>query len=308
MTSAGPTFLILGAARSGTTALVEGLGTHPHVFVTTPKEPHYFALHARGAAFTGPGDASTINRVAVTDKDAYFSLYPTPPNRYLARGDASVSSLYYYEDAIPEIQRLAPRAQLVVLLREPTERAFSAFGYMASRGFETHGRFFDAVADEDRRVADGWHHLWHYTRMSQYAPALNAFQEAFGRDHVGVWFYDDLESDYQRTVSEILRFIGTQPADGEGVGVQRVNASGEHRSKVLKAGIHAVTRNELARRAVKGLTSYRAREAVRRRLLRRREMDPAVYRELAPRFAADLVALRGLVPADRAPSWLREAR
>ena len=40
-----PTFLVVGTARAGTTAVVEGLRTHPQVFVTQPKEPHYFAFH-----------------------------------------------------------------------------------------------------------------------------------------------------------------------------------------------------------------------------------------------------------------------
>ena len=56
MTPTMPTFLVIGAARSGTTGLVEGLRTHPRVFVTDPKEPHYFALHRIGARFTAPGD------------------------------------------------------------------------------------------------------------------------------------------------------------------------------------------------------------------------------------------------------------
>ena len=60
-----PTFLIVGGARCGTTGLVEGLRRHPNVFITDPKEPHYFALHGSGAHFTAPGDAHTINRVAV---------------------------------------------------------------------------------------------------------------------------------------------------------------------------------------------------------------------------------------------------
>ena len=71
-----PNFLVIGAGRSGTTALVEGLRSHPKVFVTEPKEPHYFALHGRQPDFAGPGDAHTINRVAVTDRQAYLDLYP----------------------------------------------------------------------------------------------------------------------------------------------------------------------------------------------------------------------------------------
>src|ERR671921_96192 len=71
-----PTFLVVGAGRSGTTGLAEGLRTHPRVFVTTPKEPHYFALHGTVPSFRAPGDDATINRVAVTDRDTYLALYP----------------------------------------------------------------------------------------------------------------------------------------------------------------------------------------------------------------------------------------
>src|SRR5262245_67397 len=92
-----PNFLVVGAARSGTTGLVEGLRSQPRVFVTDPKEPHYFALHDQTPDFAGPGDAHTINRVAVTGRDDYLALYPTSPSDYLALGDGSVSTLYYYE-------------------------------------------------------------------------------------------------------------------------------------------------------------------------------------------------------------------
>ena len=97
MSQTRPNFLVVGAARSGTTGLVEGLKSHPKVFVTDPKEPHFFALHEMGAHFTAPGDQHTINRVAVTDLDAYLGLYPQDHD-YLALGDASVSTLYYADD------------------------------------------------------------------------------------------------------------------------------------------------------------------------------------------------------------------
>ena len=81
-----PTFLVVGAARCGTTGLVEGLRSHPRVFVTDPKEPHYFALHrTRRRSSPAPGDAHTINRVAVTDRDAYLALYPAEHDYARAR-------------------------------------------------------------------------------------------------------------------------------------------------------------------------------------------------------------------------------
>ena len=70
-----PTFLVVGTARAGTTAVVEGLRTHPDVFITHPKEPHYFAFHGTVPDFQGPGDDESINRIAITDRDRYLALY-----------------------------------------------------------------------------------------------------------------------------------------------------------------------------------------------------------------------------------------
>ncbi len=103
----GPTFLVVGGARCGTSALSEGLRAHPRVFVTEPKEPHYFALHGREVDFSGPGDERTINQVAVTDRDAYLRLYPREHD-FLALGDGSVSTLYYHQHAIAEIAAVNP--------------------------------------------------------------------------------------------------------------------------------------------------------------------------------------------------------
>jgi PAS domain-containing protein len=299
-----PTYLVIGAARSGTTALVEGLRTHPDVFVTQPKEPHYFALHGATPSFTGPGDDITINRVAVTDRDEYLSLYPGR-HRFTALGDGSVSTLYYHERAIPEILSLAPDLRVVVMLREPVERAYSAFQYLALRGTETHTSLVDAIADEDARVAAGWHHLWHYSRMSQYADSVAAFQSALGGSRVGIWFYDDLTRDYVGTVKQVLRFIGVEPRAGEAVGVPVVNASGRPRSRLMQSSIQLATQNRFVRSSVKRATSLRMREWVRSRTLQHSDIADADRVALEPLFATDLRQLAALVPLERRPSWLR---
>lgn len=302
----GPTFLVAGGARCGTTGLVEGLRRHPRVFVTDPKEPHYFALHRIGAAFTAPGDAHTINRVAVTDRAEYLALYDAaaqadPP--FIALGDGSVSTMYYHQEALPEILALNPAMKLVVLLREPVDRAFSAFGYMRARGLEPIPDFLQAVAMEEERRAAGWHHIWHYTAMSRYADSIAAMQEALPPEQLGVWFYDNLNRDYEGTVAEVLSFLGVPPAEGEAAEVPRVNISGEPRSKALHELVRITTSNERLRTAVKRATSYRFREAVRRRLLRTDSVGADARAALSPLFEDDLDRLRGLLPAG-GPEWL----
>lgn len=299
----GPTFLVAGAGRSGTTGLVEGLKTHPQVFVTQPKEPHYFALHGTRPSYTGPGDEETINRLAVTHRQAYLDLYPRHHD-FLALGDGSVSTLYYYDRALPEIQALTPDVRVVIILREPVARAHSAFSYLTVRGFENCPSLLDAVADEDRRVATGWHHLWHYTRMSRYADSVAAFQSALGPERVGVWFYDDLHADYVGTVKQVLRFLDVPDHRAEAIGVPVVNASGQARSRLLQAGVRLATGNGTLRRTAKRLTTYRAREMVRRRMLSRTEVTRQERAALEPAFEDDLRELAGLVSTGRSPAWL----
>ena len=100
--------------------------------------------------------------------------------------------------------------RLIVLLREPVSRAHSSFQYMRARGFEPLEDFLEAVRAEPQRKRDNYHHLWHYTSMSLYADAVAAMADAVGPEQMSVLFYDDLERDYEGTVSRALRFIGAR--------------------------------------------------------------------------------------------------
>lgn len=300
-----PTFLVVGAARSGTTAVVETLRRHPRVFVTQPKEPHYFALHDTVPAFTAPGDAETINAVSTTQESDYLALYPADASRYDALGEGSVSTFYYSARAIPEIRRLAPTVKIVIMLREPVERARSAYEYLISKGHESAGTLLEAVAAEDERIRLGYHHLWHYAAMSHYAPSLIAFIDTFGWDNVGVWFYDDLVAEQRGTVAEIARFVGVDPspmlADKK---TAIVNVGGTPRSPLLTQGLRQLASHEHSRQMIKRWTSFEFRERVRRLMVRKQGTDSATTIALAPLFRDDLNQVRDLLSPQRTPPWL----
>lgn len=302
-----PTFLVAGAARSGTTALVEGLRNHPQVFVTLPKEPHYFALHGQAVDFRGPGDAATINRVAVTDHDEYLELYPAEHD-YVALGDGSVSTLYYAKEAISEILRVNPDMRLAVMLRDPVDRAFSSFQYLRARGFEPHEDFMAALDEEPDRIRDNWHHLWHYTAMSRYADGLQTLREGLGADRVGVWFYDDLARDADTTISSVLRFLGVPEHRQESAGISHVNVSGTPRLAPVTRMIQWATTIEPLRQLVKRSTSFGFREFVRRHSLRPTTVSAAARERLEPLFAEDLRRVSDMLGPVDGPAWLGRHR
>jgi hypothetical protein len=308
VTSAVPTFLVAGAGRSGTTALVEGLRTHSQVFITDPKEPHYFALHGTRPRFRGPGDDPGINQVAVTREDDYVALYRRGSDRP-ARGEGSVSTFYYHERSIPEVLRVNPEMRVIVLLRDPVERAYSSFQYLRALGREPHTEFMAAVADEESRRADNWHHLWHYTGMSLYADALEAFRRHLPAEQVGVWFYEDLERDYASVFDAVLRFLDVEPVPGAGQNVPRVNASGAVRFAGIHQAMWWASSRPALRHGAHAVTTWRFREAVKTRLIRRQGVPADVRRQLAPRFEEDLCRLRGLLDRQAGhPPWLAGQR
>lgn len=299
-----PTFLVAGAARAGTTSLVEGLRAHPEVFVTTPKEPHYFAMHGSVPDFRGPGDEETINRSAVTDETSYLDLYPRDSG-HTALGEGSVSTFYHHEKALPELLRINPRMRVVVLLREPVSRAYSSFQYLRAQGREPEEDFLAAVEQEAARRADGWHHLWHYTAMSRYADSLAAFREQLLPGHLGVWFHDDLERDHGGTLDQVVDFLQLPPLPDGDHEAPRVNISGTPRYQRLQQGLWWASANPAMRRTARTLTTWRFREAVKSRLIRRESVPDDAQRALAPVFEDDLARLRDLLgPTTPLPGWL----
>ena len=263
--STSPNFFIIGAARSGTTALAEILRQHPDAFVTQPKEPSFLAFAEQEVAFTGPGDDVSINRVAITDRDKYLSLYQSAGDK-ACRGDASVSTLYYSDHSVATLQRYFPEAKLVVILRDPAARAFSAYSYQRARGLEPCDDFRDALDREADRIRRGWHHIWHYVGMGRYAGQLAPFLETFGADRVKILFYEELNRDPVGVGRSLFEFLGLDPTAA--VDLEPVNVSGEPRSRLLQGAIRWAGQRHWLRSTTKAIMPFQLRERVRRANLR----------------------------------------
>ncbi len=297
-----PDFLIIGAARSGTSALATYLDQHPQLCFTRPKETHFFAFAHTDVRFAGPGDDFLINQCSVTQPQAFDSLAGKCKDARIC-GEGSVSTLYYHDVSIPNIQSYAPGAKLIALLRHPVERAFSSFQYMRSRGLEPLTDFQQALDLEDHRIGRGWHHIWHYMRMGFYYQSIKHFMESFPADQVRVYFYDDFSSDASAVARDILDYLQLDREFCPRTDL-RVNRSGEVRNRLMATIIKGVLANAGLRAAFRGCIPFSVRERMRNVVLKSPAIPVEARQRLLGIYKDDIDNLRKLV--GKVPeSWLR---
>src|SRR5947209_2632070 len=123
-----PTFLIIGAMKSGTTALYHALRQHPDIWMSPEKEPHFFAFEDQEIPYAGPRDRYILESMTVRDIAAYRRLFE-PGAAKAAAGEASVMYLYL-PHVPPRVKERVPTARLIALLRNPVDRAYSSYMHM----------------------------------------------------------------------------------------------------------------------------------------------------------------------------------
>src|SRR5262249_18066920 len=152
-----PNFLLVGTMKAGTTSLYHYVGQHPDVFVSPVKEPSFFAFEGDRVRFRGPRDAELTRFTSQTE---YARLFQGARGES-ARGEAS--TVYPSHPRAPErIQYPLGTPRIVVMLRDPAERAFSHFLHLRRYGREPLEDFRAALRAEDERRRGGWDPFWFY--------------------------------------------------------------------------------------------------------------------------------------------------
>jgi len=199
-----PDFLVIGACKAGTTSLYHYLGQHPQIFMSPIKEPKFFAYEERELDIAGPGDPAASRRV-VTDVGSYLRLFDGVGEE-AAVGEASC--VYLYSAAAPErIAHHIPEVRLIAVLRNPVERAYSAYLHLVRMGRERLG-FMEALEAEPERIRQGWNTYWHLREGGFYAKQLGRYLERFDRSMLRIYLYDDWRTDNVAVLRDIFHFLG----------------------------------------------------------------------------------------------------
>lgn len=194
-----PNFLIIGAAKSGTTSLYQYLGQHPSIYLSPIKETNFFATNFVEEEPNFEELNFTLKQARkldfpITNLEAYQKLFDEVSPKQTAVGE--VSPLYMNSFiAAKKIKSYLPDAKLIVVLRNPIDRAYSGYQMQLRQ------------TDEDRSFASNLDLDEIYIRTGFYYDQLKRFFDIFDRNKIKVLLFEDLKQNTLTYIQEIFEFL-----------------------------------------------------------------------------------------------------
>lgn len=199
-----PTFIIIGAAKAGTTALYWYFAEHPAVYMSPVKETFYFAYGVDESGHLLYGDPD-VHRFPIRTRAEYEALFAEAGD---AKAIGEASPIYLEcPQAAARIREAIPQARLICSLRHPIERAYSDYQMYLRR----RGRRLDPVRDLQpdapwARPDSRW------MQVGRYHEQLARYYELFPREQLRVFLMGDLKRDPTGLVQDLYRFVGVDPS------------------------------------------------------------------------------------------------
>jgi hypothetical protein len=203
-------FVVAGAAKSGTSSLYSYLNQHPQIGMSAMKEARYLTYLGKQQQYRGYGKRGQYlmniydARMPKT-MDEYLALFDFG-GQFFAYGECSPAYLYISE-AAQNIYKFNKGTKIIIILRNPVERAYSSYLHMRRENAES-GSFYSALLRESERIEENSGLPWRYVAMGQYGSQLKRFKDVFDESAVKVFLYDELKSNAEVVMSDLFEFIG----------------------------------------------------------------------------------------------------
>jgi hypothetical protein len=219
---ARPNFFIAGAPKAGTTSLYYYLDQHPQIYMSPIKEPCYFASEIRPENF-GPElqdlvaqDAQTLRNYLdgpmrekrfggiVTRWEDYLRLFQGA-REAKAIGEASVCYLWS-KTAAQNIAAQIPDARILMILRDPAERAFSQYTHLLTNG-QTRMSFREYIRKGLRSAGGQFGVSYPFLEFGLYYEQVKRFLKLFRRENIGIYFFEDYRKQVAGILADICRLL-----------------------------------------------------------------------------------------------------
>ncbi|MDC0201715.1 sulfotransferase [Flavobacteriales bacterium] len=199
-----PNFLIVGAAKSGTSSLHNYLNQHPQVFMPSYNKE---GMKVKEPRFLIKDLVQHRLHNGIWTFEEYQSLF-TDVKDEKAIGESTVLYLYYYKHAIKNIiHYLGEDVKIIIMLRNPADRAYSAFQHV-SRGFKENNSFERSLEIETGRMEkeENLTPMVMYKEMGMYYEMVKAYMESFKNVHI--IFYEDFRDKIESEMNKTYNFLG----------------------------------------------------------------------------------------------------
>ena len=281
-----PNFVVVGAAKAGTTALYWYLAEHPAVFMSAVKETNFFAynLDAAGRLLYGDPD---VHRFPVRTQEEYEELFREVGGA-TAIGEAS--PLYLESPQAPaRIRALLPGVRIIASLRHPVDRAYSDYlMYLRRRG-----RAFDP--DRELSASAAWAQPdSRWMQVSRYHGQLERYFQVFAREQIHVLLFDDIRQNALGATQAVYRFLDIDPTFAPDMDTPHapggVPASPKLEGFLARSPLTSALRTWVPTRAANWVRRLRART-----LRKAPSLPPAVRSQVTAGFREDILRTSELI-------------
>ncbi len=298
-----PKFIFVGTAKAGTTSVYKYLMQHPNINI--PVKETFFFMKDIYKNITLPYPKQRSDEPLIHNESDYFNIYKNQPG---ITGEIGTGYLYYHQYSIPLIKKyLGDDVKILILLRNPVDRCFSSYKHFTKDLFETN-IFTQALSIENQRISENWDFMWHYKNVGLYYEQVKAFLQHF--KNVKIILYDDLISQPQKTMHEIISFIGIKEPFTFSI-EKAYNESGTPKNKSIhKLLVHDHwIKKYITRPIIKTILPYKTRDKIRKYLRNKNfkksteKINPEDKKYLQQYYAQDLEKLSALIGVDL-KNWL----
>ena len=190
-------FFIVGAPKAGTTSLYYYLSEHPNISMSAVKEPNYFSYEDLN------NQKLYYKSKKIDSLDSYNNLFPIRNSNYIY-GEASVSYLFYRK--VPaKIKRYNKNAKIIILLRNPIERAFSHYLMDARLGLIS--KSFESVVDSFEITDKNKLFYQQYIELGKYYNQILNYKRLFNDNNILIIDYEEFKNQTLLCVRSIFDFL-----------------------------------------------------------------------------------------------------
>ena len=224
-----PDFIIIGANKAGTTSISKYLKAHEEIKMSDIKEPMFFSSIGKTSSVARK-DSTLGNTYTALTIDEYSALFENYGEKVRLFGEASTAYLANPAISAPMIRSIVPEAKLIAVLREPADRAISAYKMTYGSGVEQ--RSFTQIIDDflqnnPKRQIHKRHGVRHYIENGFYFQLLQPFMEYIDREQILILKYDDLVTNPHSFMSRIFNFLEIEPPQNTDFSI-RYNTAERH--------------------------------------------------------------------------------